>query len=89
MLVAIGYLATEGHTLRRPHADFLEEGIYELRVRKGTVNYRILYFSHGQGDVVLAHCVSKEDVVPPKEIARAKERRELYLSDPDRHSEVL
>jgi hypothetical protein len=34
--------------LRRPHADYLEDGIYELRWRNGTVQYRILYFFHGR-----------------------------------------
>jgi putative component of toxin-antitoxin plasmid stabilization module len=33
-----------GHELRRPEADFLRDGIYELRVRLGGVHRRILYF---------------------------------------------
>jgi phage-related protein len=37
-------LAAFGHELRRPNADYLRDGIYELRVRRGKVNYRILYF---------------------------------------------
>lgn len=31
-----------GHELRRPEADFLRDGIYELRVGLDGVNYRIL-----------------------------------------------
>ena len=31
-----------GHELRRPEADFLRDGIYELRTRFQKVNYRIL-----------------------------------------------
>jgi len=37
-----------GHELRRPEADYLRDDIYELRVRLGTMNYRMLYFYHGQ-----------------------------------------
>ena len=39
-------LAAAGHELRRPEADFLRDGVYELRARQGHVNYRILYFFH-------------------------------------------
>lgn len=43
----IDTLASLGHELRRPMADYLRDGVYELRVRHGHVNYRILYFFHG------------------------------------------
>jgi hypothetical protein len=33
-----------GHELRRPEADFLRGGIYELRAGLQNRNYRILYF---------------------------------------------
>jgi DNA-binding XRE family transcriptional regulator len=39
---AIERLAEFGHELRRPVADFLRDGIYELRLRKGRVSYRVL-----------------------------------------------
>jgi phage-related protein len=41
-----------GHELRRPEADYLRDGIYELRLRHQTVNYRILYFFYGKSVVV-------------------------------------
>jgi phage-related protein len=44
--VRIERLRDLGHELRRPEADLLREGIYELRVRLGTVNYLMLYFFH-------------------------------------------
>ena len=37
-----------GYELRRPEADFLRDGIYELRVRSQNVNYRLLYFFHNR-----------------------------------------
>ncbi|HSU52763.1 MAG TPA: type II toxin-antitoxin system RelE/ParE family toxin [Candidatus Dormibacteraeota bacterium] len=45
-LVRVRRLAEMGHELRRPEADVLRDGIYELRARLGTVNYRLLYFFH-------------------------------------------
>ena len=41
-IVRIERLALLGHELRRPEADYLREGIYELRWRLGRVSYRIL-----------------------------------------------
>jgi len=60
-----------GHELRRPEADLLRDGIYELRARLGTVNYRILYFFHGRNVAVLAHAITKENEIPVVEINRA------------------
>ena len=31
-----------GHALRRPHADYLRDDIYELRAKREGVNYRML-----------------------------------------------
>ncbi len=42
-----------GHELRRPEADYLRDGIYELRVRYLHANYRMLYFFSGNQAVVL------------------------------------
>src|SRR5438552_827719 len=47
-LEKIERLAEMGHQLRRPDADFLRDGIYELRIRWSNVNYPILYFFHGR-----------------------------------------
>lgn len=79
-------LASFGHELRRPMADYLRDGVYELRVRHGHVNYRILYFFHGQAVAVLAHALTKEAKVPDVEIERAIQRKEAFESDPKRHT---
>src|SRR5215469_10607225 len=42
--VRIERLRDLGHELRRPEADYLRGGIYELRVGLQGVNYRMLYF---------------------------------------------
>src|SRR5687767_3969862 len=56
-----------GYEMRRPHADMLRDGIYELRARAGTVNYRVLYFFCGRNAVCLSQGLTKEDVVPDAE----------------------
>lgn len=84
-LVRIERLAELGHELRRPEADLLRDGIYELRVRYGTVNYRILYFFR-QGRAVLSHGCTKEKKIPSQEIDAAAANRQLFESAPERHS---
>src|SRR2546430_14675100 len=59
-VVRIRRLVELGHDLRRPEADLLRDGIYELRARLGTVNYRILYFFHGRNVAVLAHAITRK-----------------------------
>ncbi len=85
-LVKIERLRGLGYELRRPEADYLRDDIYELRVRRQRVNYRMLYFFHGRIAVVISHGLVKERVVPPKEINRAVERKEKFERNPDKHS---
>ena len=79
-------LAEAGHELRRPEADYLRDGIYELRARRGRVNYRILYFFHGQQVAILAHALTKEGEIPEADIERACRRKEAFTRDPARHT---
>lgn len=81
----IELLRTFGHELRRPAADLLRDGIYELRIKVGRVNYRLLYFFHGRNIAIVAHGLTKEGRVPPVEIERALERKRLYEADPEAH----
>jgi putative component of toxin-antitoxin plasmid stabilization module len=82
---AIARLADLGHELRRPEADVLRDGIHELRVRCGSVNYRILYFFHGQVAAVLSSGLTKEDKVPATEINRAVARKAAFKANPSAH----
>src|SRR5262245_5819898 len=79
-------LAELGHELRRPEADYLRDGIYELRAKLGHVNYRILYFFHGQRAAVLTHALTKRDRVPDTEIERAVRRKQEFLKRPAAHT---
>jgi phage-related protein len=84
-LAKLRLLRIFGHELRRPAADYLRDGIYELRAKHGTVQYRMLYFFHGRNVAVIAHCLTKEKAVPPDDIDRTITRRSRYEKDPARH----
>lgn len=75
-----------GHDLRRPEADFLRDGIYELRASYQGVHYRMLYFFHKQLAVVVSHGLTKERAVPPREIDLAIQRKQKFESNPKRHT---
>ena len=81
----IARLAELGHELRRPEADYLRDGLYELRARKGRVNYRVLYFFLGRGTAVLAHAITKEGAISESDLSRADRRRVLVENDPQAH----
>lgn len=85
-VAAIRGLEAFGHELRRPNSDYLEQGIYELRVRKGRVNYRILYFFHGRNVALLAHALTKERKVPSADLKRAVQRKKRYEIAPEVHT---
>jgi phage-related protein len=85
-LVRIERLRDLGHELRRPEADLLRDGIYKLRVRLGTVNYRMLYFFPDRIAAVLAHGSIKENEVPRRDIELAIRRERNFESDPERHT---
>src|SRR5688572_22916467 len=60
-------LAEFGRELRRPTADYLRDGVYELRIKHLGVNYRILYGFVGQDIVLVSHGISKKQKVPAKD----------------------
>ncbi|WP_414541932.1 type II toxin-antitoxin system RelE/ParE family toxin [Nostoc sp. CCY0012] len=83
----IKQLADSGYELRRPAADYLKDGIYELRAKHIHVQYRILYFFHGQNVAILAHAITKEEVaVPPIDIERAIARKLLFEENSEAHT---
>lgn len=85
-IVRIERLKAMGHELRRPEADLLRDGIHELRVKHGRVNYRMLYFFSGVQQVVVSHGITKEGVVPDIEIERALRRKSQFESNPLQHT---
>jgi len=87
-IVKVELLAEYGHELKRPHCDYLENGIYELRARRGNVHYRILYAFIGRSVVLLSHGCTKEKRVPKTEISRAVRNRDRYVHDRKAHTFV-
>jgi phage-related protein len=84
-IVKIERLAELGNELCRPEADYLRNGIYELRVNFRSINYRILYFFHGR-QAILSHGLIKESEVPSSEIDFAIGRRRLFEANPLKHT---
>ena len=84
-IVRIERLREMGHELRRPEADLLREGIYELRVGLQGINYRMLYFYHEQR-AVLSHGLKKEKEVPDRDIDLALKGKRRFETDPDKHT---
>lgn len=75
-----------GHELRRPEADLLRDGIYELRIGLQGMHYRILYFFRGKDVAVVSHGLTKERQVPPREIDLAIGRKKKFEANPKRHT---
>ena len=76
-----------GHELRRPEADFLRNGIFELRTKLGHVNYRVMYFFDGTTAAVVTHGIVKENFVPAREIELALWRMNQYLANRELHTQ--
>ena len=84
-IVRIERLAECGFDLRRPEADFLRDGVYELRAKWLKVNYRLLYFFFKQ-EAVISHGVVKKDKVPDKDIDLAIERMNKFARNPQKYT---
>jgi phage-related protein len=85
-VAAIERLAQEGYELRRPEADYLENGVHELRIRLQRVNYRLLYFFHERTTSVVLHGLTKENEVPKIDIKHAIERKVKFIENPKEHT---
>ena len=83
---ALRQLALHGYDLRRPLQDTLRNGVHELRWRLGHVNYRILFTIEQRTIALLEAGLTKEDVVPSKEIDRAATRAAKWRTSPSRYS---
>jgi phage-related protein len=83
----INQLESMGHELRRPSADYLRDGIYELRAKHLKVQYRILYFFHGENVAILSHGIIKvQSAVPDSEIEQAIIRKQKFIENPEAHT---
>jgi len=70
----IGELKKQGNNLRRPLADYLGHGIYELRPKAN----RIFYFFFLKDSAVLIHAIRKKvDKIPPKDLEVCIKRKSI------------
>ena len=87
-LYLLDLLGEFGSELRRPRADYLRDGIYELRSMVGNVHYRILYGFVGKDVALLTAGLTKEKAVPSKTIDAAVKCVAKYKTNPTRHGYV-
>ncbi len=73
-------LEREGNSLERPVTDFLDDGIYELRVIVDRQQHRILYFFNKEIIVATHGFLKKTPKVPKEQIERAKRIRADWLA---------
>lgn len=65
-------LRQQGHNLRRPMADYIGDGVYELRPKDN----RIFYFFFHKDNVVLLHALRKKtDKIPKGDLALCFKRK--------------
>ncbi len=81
----IELLAANGNELKRPHADYVDGGIYELRPTVRRVHYRILYCFIGKNIVLLTHGFVKTGKIPRAQIRKALEYKDRYVKDSRLH----
>ncbi len=79
VLRKIDLMAEYGYRLKRPHADYLRDDIYELRTKTRSGNIRLLYFFFLREKIVLTHGFPKKaGKVSDAEIDKAIEYRKDY-----------
>lgn len=84
-IIFLERLEKQGYELRRPDCDYLRDDIYELRIGRQGINYRLLYFFCGER-IVVSHGLIKRRKVPSTEIDKAIANRALYINNPDQHT---
>jgi phage-related protein len=77
-----------GYELRRAEADYLRDGVYELRASLGGIHYRMLYFFHRRTTTVVCHGLIKQKAVPPNEIETAILRKRKFEKCPPKHTHL-
>lgn len=79
---AMKQLEEHGYKLERPHAAFLRDEIYELRVKTINGRFRFFYFFFDGNKIIMTHGFKKKTrEVPPEQINKAIKYREIYYSE--------
>jgi phage-related protein len=78
VLAYIEELRQQGHNLRRPLADYVGQGIYELRPKHN----RVFYFFFMKDSAVLVHAIKKKtDKIPEGDLQLCVKRKSQVGSD--------
>ena len=74
-------LKENGKDLREPYSKYLEEGLFELRVKQGSNITRVLYFFLIDREIIITHgFIKKTQKTPRSEIELAKKYRQDYIT---------
>lgn len=80
VLRTIQLLEEKGIYLRMPYSEYIEDGIFELRIKVGSDISRVLYFFYYEGKIILTNgFVKKTQKTPKSEVKKAKQYRKDYL----------
>jgi len=80
VVASIAALGELGNAARRPLADYIEDGIYELRARRLRKQFRVLYTFAGRDTILLlTGFVKKTKAVPPQRLQKARALRKNYV----------
>ena len=78
-IMAIEILAEFGNRLREPYSKFIEDGIFELRIKFSSDISRIFYFFWVDNKIILTNgFVKKSQKTPRTEIDLAKKYKKDY-----------
>ena len=80
ILQEIGLLKSLGNKLAGSHTKYIDEGIWELRIKQSSNICRILYFYYIGNNIILTNGFVKKTARAPKgEIKKAKKYKDNYL----------
>lgn len=80
VLRTIQLLEEFGNELKKPHFDYMGDGMYELRTRVSSNIHRVLYFHYQHGCFILLHGFTKKtQKTPLKELTTARGYMKDYL----------
>lgn len=81
ILQKINLLEEYGNFLKEPNSKYLQNGIFELRIKERGNNYRILYFFFIGNKIILTNgFFKKTQKTPKREIKKAIECKKEYES---------
>jgi phage-related protein len=72
-------LEEHGTNVTRPHVDQVRDKIWEVRVERSGVQYRLLYFAGPDRQFVMLHGLTKAQKIPSGDIDLAEQRMNDYM----------